>query len=95
MEPPPSIHLHIDRIILDGLPFTPADATPIRAALEAELTRLVGENFPMAPADSLRVDTVGSTHVLLRSRPSAFGHEIAASLGTTLSNAFAIPPPAP
>ena len=75
MEPPPSIHLHIDRIILDGLPFTPADAAPIRAALEAELTRLVGESFATATHDSLAVDVFRTAHLVLppQSTPASFG----------------------
>ena len=94
MEPPPSIHLHIDRIILEGLPFNAADAAPIRAAIEAELTRLAAENFLNAPTDSLAVDTLASTHLTPSFTPAKFGHEIATSLGITLSQAVAVPPPA-
>ena len=40
----PNIHLHIDRLILDGLPIERAQAPQIQAAVEAELTRLFAEN---------------------------------------------------
>jgi hypothetical protein len=39
----PSIHLHIDRLILDGLPVTAAQGPQVRAAMEAELSRLLTE----------------------------------------------------
>jgi hypothetical protein len=36
-----NIHLHIDRLILDGLPVTSAHAPIVKAAVEAELARLL------------------------------------------------------
>jgi hypothetical protein len=38
-----SLHLHIDRLILDGLPYDTADASAIQRAVEAELSALVSE----------------------------------------------------
>jgi hypothetical protein len=35
------VNLHIDRLILDGLPLYPADRAAFQAALERELTRLI------------------------------------------------------
>lgn len=43
-ETQPNIHLHIERLILDGLPIERAQAANIRAAVEMELTRLLAEN---------------------------------------------------
>jgi hypothetical protein len=36
-----TIHLHIERLVLDGLPLSPADSTQVRGALHAELLRLI------------------------------------------------------
>jgi hypothetical protein len=40
----PDIHLYIDRLILDGLPVERNQASHVQAAVETELTRLLGEN---------------------------------------------------
>ena len=95
MEPAPSIHLHIDRVILDGLPFIPADAGPIRAGLEAQLTRIVGENFATGPHDSLSVDMLRTVPLVLPPEftPTSFGHQVATILSSTFSQAVAVPPP--
>lgn len=36
------IELHVERLLLDGLPVTPHEATLVQAAVEFELGRLVG-----------------------------------------------------
>jgi hypothetical protein len=36
-----NIELHIERLILDGLPVSPRDRTQLQAAVEGELTRLL------------------------------------------------------
>jgi hypothetical protein len=40
----PNIHLHIERLILDGLPIERAQGPHVQAAVEAELSRLLTEN---------------------------------------------------
>jgi hypothetical protein len=39
-----TIRLHIERLVLDGLPLEAAHATAVQAAVEAELTRLLAES---------------------------------------------------
>lgn len=39
-----NINLHIERLILDGLPIESHQAPHVQAAVEAELTRLLTEN---------------------------------------------------
>jgi hypothetical protein len=39
-----NINLHIERLILDGLPIDRDHAPHVQAAVEAELTRLLAEN---------------------------------------------------
>ena len=38
-----SVRIHIERLVLDGLPLSPAEGPLVKAAVEAELTRLVAE----------------------------------------------------
>jgi hypothetical protein len=38
-----NIRLHIERLVLDGLPVTPAQGPRVKAAIEAELGRLLSE----------------------------------------------------
>lgn len=38
-----SVSLHIDRLVLDGLPLAPGQAPLVQAAVEAELARLFAE----------------------------------------------------
>ena len=40
----PDIHLHIERLILDGLPIEHGQGPHVQAAVEAEMTRLLTEN---------------------------------------------------
>lgn len=40
---PPPLQLHIERIVLDGLPLSRAQAGQLRSALEQELARLLTE----------------------------------------------------
>lgn len=93
MEPPPSIHLHIDRIIIDGLPFATSDAAPLRTALEADLTCILCENFQGMPPASLAVDMLPVAHFATSaaSGRASFSRELAVTLGETLSGAFATP----
>lgn len=39
-----NIHLHIERLVLDGLPVSYNQGAAVQAAVEAELTRLLMEN---------------------------------------------------
>jgi hypothetical protein len=39
----PSVHLRIERLILDGLPLTHSQGALVQAAVEAELSRLLTE----------------------------------------------------
>lgn len=41
-----NIHLHIERLVLDGLPLDAAHAPAVHTAVEAELTRLLAAGGP-------------------------------------------------
>jgi hypothetical protein len=78
-----NINLHIDRLILDGLPLTRNQGALVQAAVEAELARLLTESglasslqaggaLPSVRADAMQL-TAGST-------PTQMGQQIAQSV---------------
>jgi hypothetical protein len=83
-----SLHLHIDRLVLEGTTLSPRDAARLQAALGAELEALLGArslhpdlaqgtvlpNFPAAPM------ALPSTP-----DPQAFGRQLATHLAGTLA----------
>ena len=65
-----NIHVHIERLVLDGRPVTTAQGPLVQAGLEAELTRLLAEyglrkavsrTEPRAPASHFQIGEQGST----------------------------------
>lgn len=77
------IHLHIERMIVDGLPLTARDGALLRAALEAELTRLLAQPQPggarptSAAVPRARADGIS---VARQARPAEIGQQIARSV---------------
>jgi hypothetical protein len=80
-----NINLHIERLILDGLPLEAKDGAAIRAAVETELARLLSQNAVIAAGleigggatPSLRADPI---QVTAQSSPAQIGREIAGSI---------------
>jgi hypothetical protein len=77
------INLHIDRLVLDGIPVARIDSGRVRAAVERELTRLLasggldrelksGAAIPSLHAEKIRIDKL--------SRPDDVGRAIARSV---------------
>ena len=75
-----NINLHIERLILDGLPIGHSQGSFVKAAVEAELSRLLSANglnsdfqsggaMPSVEADGIQIARDGS--------PTDLGHEIA------------------
>lgn len=73
------IELHIERLVLDGLPLTRADGALVQAAVEAELARLLAEGglgpglLAGVALPSLRVDAV---QLAAGSSPAQIGQQI-------------------
>jgi hypothetical protein len=78
-----NINLHIERLILDGLPIGHGQGSFVKAAVEAELSRLLaakglnpdllsGGMIPTVQADSIQLSGGSS--------PAALGHQIAQAL---------------
>jgi hypothetical protein len=82
------INLHIERLILDGLPLGPGDGARVRVAIEKELARLLTENDissarPTGEAlPSLRANPISITN---ESPPQTVGRQIAHSLYDSLN----------
>jgi hypothetical protein len=77
------INLHIERLVLDGLSLAPGQGDIVRAAVESELARLLGEGG-MAPAaqegialPGLRVSAI---NLSADSGPAQIGQQIAQSV---------------
>jgi hypothetical protein len=75
-----NINLHIERLILDGLPIGHGQGRFVKAAVEAELMRLIAEDglnqdflsegaVPSVKAEGIQLKNDGS--------PAALGHQIA------------------
>jgi hypothetical protein len=76
-----NVELHIDELILDGLPFAQRDR--IAAAVEAELQRLLEEGGlpePLAGGGTLFEVQVGDLPLASGIRPSAVGAQIAGTI---------------
>jgi hypothetical protein len=78
-----NINLHIERLILDGLPLEARDGAAIRAAVEAELARLLTENGELSNRQTgyatprISADAV---QIAAQSDPAQIGQQIAGSI---------------
>lgn len=77
------IHVHIERLILDGLPLGPSGGSRVQAAVEAELARLlvegnIAEAWPAGGAVS--AVPVAPIQLSADARPAEIGGKIAASV---------------
>lgn len=77
-----NIRLHIEQLVLDGLPIIPSQMPLVQAEVEAELTRLVAENGIASElasgvsVPSIRVDAIEYSG----GSPSQMGQKIARSV---------------
>jgi hypothetical protein len=78
-----TIHVHIERLVLDGLPMTRAQAPRVQAALEAELGHLLsdgklspellsGGSMPQVPGGTIRLSG--------QCDPAGMGRQVARAL---------------
>jgi hypothetical protein len=77
-----SIHLHIDRLVLEGLPLSQGDGPLLQAALESELTRLMGDGLSPELAESAAVPRLKAQgiEVAPSDGPGIIGKKIAGSV---------------
>ena len=84
-----SVRLHINRIVVEGLPLTPRDRHALVAAVEDELGVLVRERAGAWPARDVSVRSVrGVTLTGVGSRPvRATGRRVARAIDAGLGRA--------
>jgi len=74
------INLHIERLILDGLPVASNQGPLVQAALEAELARLLGVNGlsrELRAGGAVPEVAAGPLQLTTESTPSKLGQQIA------------------
>ena len=85
----PNIHLHIERLILDGLPIERSQGPFVQAAVEAELSRLLTENGLAADLQAGgTVPSINAAGIQLAagSSPAQMGRQIAQSVYDGIGN---------
>lgn len=80
-----NIHLHIDRLVVDGLPLTPVQARVLRASVESQLAAKFAAE-PPRPGSSSAVPTLSAAPIAWSASSSATenGRHIAHSLHAAL-----------
>lgn len=83
-----NITLHIERLVLEGLPLAPGQAGQLRAALEQELGRLLGERG-LAPGLGAGAPALRAASIDLAGNPSAaaLGQQLAAAVMAEIGSA--------
>jgi hypothetical protein len=76
------VNLHIERLVIDGLPVGRHEGLRIEAALAAELTRLIGEGGLGDALGSSRAQPLIRTAPI--ARPAADGAGLGAQIGQAL-----------
>jgi hypothetical protein len=78
-----NINLHIERLILDGVPFESRNRALLQTAIETELARLLTQNDAASnwqsggATPSVRVDAI---QLAAHSTPAQFGEQIAGGI---------------
>jgi hypothetical protein len=82
-----NVRVHIERLVLDGLPVGRAQAGAVRAAVEAELARLLGERG-LGEVSGGAVDRLpgGVMQVGEGARPAEVGGRIAEALHRSIAS---------
>jgi hypothetical protein len=77
-----SIRIHIDRMVLDGLPLSQGDGPALQMALESELARLMGDGLSAELAKGAAVPRLKAQgiDVAPSDGPGAIGRKIAGSV---------------
>jgi hypothetical protein len=76
------IALHIERLVLDGLPVTSPEGARVRAAVERELAAMLANGLTPELRHGGALPRLGAPDITLgpRERPDAIGRHIARSL---------------
>ena len=81
-----NINVHIERLILDGLPVAGGQGSVLQAGVEAELTRLLGkEGLSGMSATVVERLSGGMIQLARESEPARLGQQIARSIYTAMT----------
>ena len=73
-----NINVHIERLILDGLPVTSDQGGSVHAAVETELARLLGDKgFDCSSSYAVAHLTASPIHLASATKPWSVGQQIA------------------
>jgi hypothetical protein len=87
-----NINLHIERLVLDGLPVASDQSHLVQAAVETELTRLFTEQrLILSSAGAVPHLSAEPIQLAHGSKPSSLGHQIAQAIYRSLTPATASP----
>lgn len=84
-----NINVHIDRLVLDGLPVTRSDKPVLQAEVEAELIRLLGAaglNSALQTSGASPSVRAGNIQLAMNSNPSRLGQQIAEAVYRGIGN---------
>lgn len=80
-NPQPSIELHIEELLLDGLPLTRGQGLEVQAAIEAELSRLLTQQGLSDSSSSATPHfSAGSIQLTKNNQSMHLGHQIAQAI---------------
>lgn len=82
-----NVNLHIERLVLDGLPYTASEGEALGLALQAELARLLGQGgLPsLTPGGSIPRLDGGAISVVPRATATGVGQQLAQPILGALS----------
>ena len=83
-----NINLHIERLILDGLPIEGGDGGSLRIAMETELTRLLtqsGDTPSLQTGTALPSVRADAIQLAAQNSPAQLGRQIAGSVHNGIS----------
>jgi hypothetical protein len=85
-DPRPAVHLHIERLVLDGLPLAPAEVPRFQTALEQELGRLLAAAPPSGgPGGAIAGVDAGAVHLAAGGSARTWGRQVAHTLAASLA----------
>jgi hypothetical protein len=85
MKAKPAVHLHIDRLVVDGSLVGPGQSAKLRAEVEAELSRLLrAGGLPLAQSGAVPSASAPPFEMPTRGQSSDLGKRVAHSVYASL-----------
>jgi hypothetical protein len=82
-----NIQLHIERLVLDGMPLTATEGAAVQAALESDLARLLSSgNLRGLTGVALENLSGGEIQIASGSKPARAGNQIAHAVYSSLAS---------